>query len=172
MFNVSEGIVCFRANNPSPMTLDGTNCYVLSWERSALLVDVGPEEGAHLDAMAGYLHSRQLHLRAILLTHTHSDHLAGLDAFRGRVPAPVYAFKAGYDRQLRERQIVEQLNSGPKSVDELVQAMYAAVDPRLHGAAAWSVRAHLKRLQQAGRIAEQSNAQPVTWSLASQTTSS
>src|SRR5207237_9859430 len=43
-------------------------------------------------------------------------------------------------RLMRERQIVEQLNSGPKSGDELVQATYAGVAPRAPGSAGGSER--------------------------------
>jgi glyoxylase-like metal-dependent hydrolase (beta-lactamase superfamily II) len=56
-------------------------------------------------------------------------------------------------RRQREAQILAQLSEGARSVPELVAAMYRAVDPRLHPAAARSVLAHLLDLERRG-IAE------------------
>ncbi len=255
MLPVTPIIVCFRANNPSPMTLDGTNCYIVSDGRTnAMLIDVGPAEQSHIDAMASYLHENNLRLHGILLTHTHHDHIDGLASFQRLVDAPVHAFKPGYDqplhdgermsigddtlqviytpghsgdcvcffherkavlftgdtmlgvgtsvisppegdvsdyldslerlksftpkmiapghgplitdprakideyiehRLMRERQIMAQLQTGPKTVPELVEEIYKDVDKQLHGAAAWSVSAHLKRLERAGKVSGQ-----------------
>lgn len=54
-------------------------------------------------------------------------------------------------RKMRERQIAEQLQKGPKTVRRLVQLLYANVDKRLHGAARGNVRQHLAKLRNEGR---------------------
>jgi len=56
----------------------------------------------------------------------------------------------GHRRQ-RERQIATHLESGPRTIPDLVAAMYKGLDPRLHGAAGRSVLAHLIDLQRQGR---------------------
>jgi len=52
----------------------------------------------------------------------------------------------------RERQILEQLAQGRTRIAEMVPRMYAAVDPRLHPAAANSVLAHMIHLVRQGAI--------------------
>ena len=49
-------------------------------------------------------------------------------------------------RRMREQAILQRLKDGPQTVMQIVAALYADVDPRLHGAAALSVRAHLDHL--------------------------
>lgn len=64
------------ADNAGPMTLDGTNTWILRDapdRRSAVVVDPGPDDAAH---RAGILAAaRQVEL--IVLTHRHADHSAG-----------------------------------------------------------------------------------------------
>jgi glyoxylase-like metal-dependent hydrolase (beta-lactamase superfamily II) len=68
------------------------------------------------------------------------------------IPAPQEYVAALIEHRLdRERQIVEQLAAGPRTVDELVSVMYADVRPELHEPASRSVRAHLIALIDAGR---------------------
>jgi len=55
-------------------------------------------------------------------------------------------------RRQRERQIVTLLEHGPRTVPDLVAAMYKGIDPRLHGAAGRSVLAHLIDLEQQRRV--------------------
>lgn len=57
----------------------------------------------------------------------------------------------GHRRQ-RERQILNLLESGPRSIPDFVAAMYKGLDPRLHGAAGRSVLAHLIDLERQGRV--------------------
>ena len=76
------------ARNPSPMTLEGTNTWLLRAPDSeaCVVVDPGPDDPAHLDAVAAAGPVAQ-----ILLTHGHSDHAAGAAALRERTRAPVRA---------------------------------------------------------------------------------
>jgi glyoxylase-like metal-dependent hydrolase (beta-lactamase superfamily II) len=76
------------ARNPSPMTLDGTNTWVLraADTHACLVVDPGPDDPAHLDAVAATGPVTQ-----ILLTHGHPDHADGAAALRDRTAAPVRA---------------------------------------------------------------------------------
>jgi glyoxylase-like metal-dependent hydrolase (beta-lactamase superfamily II) len=76
-------------NNPSSMTLEGTNSWVLRAPRSTsrVVVDPGHEDIEHLTLLAEV---RPVAL--ILLTHHHGDHAEGAAWFAGRVGAPVRAF--------------------------------------------------------------------------------
>lgn len=56
-------------------------------------------------------------------------------------------------REKREAQILEQIAAGRTEVRDMVEAMYADVDKRLHPAAAHSVLAHLIHLVETGRVA-------------------
>ena len=70
---------CVLAPNPGPMTLDGTNTWVLSAPGSAraLVVDPGPDDAAHLDAVLAAVDARGARLAGVLLTHGHLDHSEG-----------------------------------------------------------------------------------------------
>jgi glyoxylase-like metal-dependent hydrolase (beta-lactamase superfamily II) len=49
-------------------------------------------------------------------------------------------------RLLRENAILSRLKKGDRTISEIVKVIYRRTDPRLHGAAALSVFAHLERL--------------------------
>lgn len=67
-------------------------------------------------------------------------------------PGPfIDAYRA--HRKEREAQILSILARGPASIAEMVPVMYAAVDPRLHPAAAQSVLAHLINMARTGEVA-------------------
>jgi hypothetical protein len=55
---------------------------------------------------------------------------------------------------MREAAIFSRVEQGARSVADIVAAIYADVDPRLHGAAALSTRAHLDHLVEQGRLRE------------------
>ncbi|MBV1853407.1 MBL fold metallo-hydrolase [Catellatospora tritici] len=63
-------VTLVKAPNPGPMTLDGTNTWLLD---DGTVIDPGPDEPAHLKAImdAGPV-------RRILVTHGHPDHLDGV----------------------------------------------------------------------------------------------
>ncbi|MEV3978441.1 MBL fold metallo-hydrolase [Nonomuraea sp. NPDC049758] len=76
------------APNPSAMTLDGTNTWVIG-TRDAVVVDPGPDDEAHLLRVRDHLGERRV--TQILLTHGHADHSGGAKRFAELVDAPVRA---------------------------------------------------------------------------------
>lgn len=63
------------APNPGPMTLEGTNTWVLrSPSGDAIVVDPGPLDEGHLARVAG-----AGHVRVVVTTHHHLDHTEGVD---------------------------------------------------------------------------------------------
>lgn len=90
---VTEQASIQLAPNPGPMTLDGTNSYVLRADPSGpvVVVDPGPEDAGHLAALAG---SGTVEL--ILITHQHSDHTEGAETLHRLTGAPVRAANRSY----------------------------------------------------------------------------
>ena len=78
------------AANASHMTLDGTNTWLLRDDparRQAIVVDPGPDDEEHLDAVLAAAGS----VSTILLTHGHPDHSDGAKRLHERTGAPVLA---------------------------------------------------------------------------------
>lgn len=87
-----DGVDLVLADNPSPMTLDGTNSYILRSQdgASALLLDPGPMLVEHRDALLRTVGSAEL--TAIVLTHRHGDHSGLLETVGEWAPGvPVHA---------------------------------------------------------------------------------
>ena len=84
------------APNPSPMTLDGTNTYVVGAPGSgqAVLVDPGPDDPAHLAAVEAALAGRGARCVAVLVTHHHGDHAEAALPWGARFDAQVAAAAA------------------------------------------------------------------------------
>ncbi len=59
------------APNPSPFTYTGTQSHVVG-DRDVAVIDPGPDDPAHLDALTGVIAGRPV--VAILITHHHRDH--------------------------------------------------------------------------------------------------
>jgi glyoxylase-like metal-dependent hydrolase (beta-lactamase superfamily II) len=80
---------CVLAPNAGPMTLDGTNTWVLREPGAArsVVVDPGPEVAEHLDAVASYAGQ----VAVVLLTHGHVDHSEAARTFAGRMGCGVRA---------------------------------------------------------------------------------
>lgn len=84
---------CVLAPNPGPMTLDGTNTWLLAAPGSGLgvVVDPGPLHEAHLAAVVDAADQIGVRVAVILLTHGHSDHAGGAARFAELTGAPVRA---------------------------------------------------------------------------------
>ncbi|NJP44451.1 MBL fold metallo-hydrolase [Actinacidiphila epipremni] len=75
--------LCVLAPNPSPMTLDGTNTWLLAEPDSdlAVVVDPGPLDESHLAAVVGAAEQAGKRVALTLLTHGHPDHAEGAARF-------------------------------------------------------------------------------------------
>jgi glyoxylase-like metal-dependent hydrolase (beta-lactamase superfamily II) len=223
-----DGIVRVRAANPSPLTLEGTNSYVVGrW-----VVDPGPADPAHLDAVRSAAVNG---IEGVVLTHSHADHAEGA----GQLGVPVHLLgdeeQAGPFRAVatpghspdsvclllgracftgdtvlgegsvfispgesslsayleslrrlrsmelevlcpghgpyvwnphakldeyiehrldRERRLLEALHQGLRSHDELLDFAWSDAPPHLRPAAELTLRAHLEKLAEEGRLPE------------------
>ena len=81
-------------SNPGPMTLDGTNTWLLRGADSTdtVVVDPGQADDAHLDALLAAAPSISL----VLVTHGHFDHSQAAAELHARVGAPVRAIDPQY----------------------------------------------------------------------------
>lgn len=90
MQELEPGIRRIVAPNPSPMTLHGTNCYVIGTGAVAV-VDPGPADPGHIAAILAGLAPGE-RVSHILVTHAHLDHSPGARLLAEATGAPVLAF--------------------------------------------------------------------------------
>ncbi|MDO1581354.1 MBL fold metallo-hydrolase [Rhizobium oryzicola] len=269
---VAPGVQRLTCNNPSPFTFHGTNSYIIGPGDTVAVLDPGPEDDAHFEALMRAIGPRRV--SHILVSHTHRDHsplarrlqaeTGALTVAEGphRASRPLYAgetnpfaessdisfvpdialgdgqslegdgwqitalhtpghtanhcafaldgtgilFSADHvmawattivappdgsmrdfmtslekllmrqdalylpghggpvrepasflrglrtHRRMRERAVLERIRAGDRLIAEMVKVIYASTDPRLHGAAALSVLAHLEDLIESGRV--------------------
>jgi glyoxylase-like metal-dependent hydrolase (beta-lactamase superfamily II) len=222
------GVVRVRAPNPSPLTLDGTNTYVVGrW-----VVDPGPRDAGHLDAVR---RAAAGGIEGVVLTHAHADHAEGAEELGAPVTLPGEGDSVGPFRALatpghspdsvcllagricftgdtvlgrgsvfiapgegslsayleslrrlrglaldvlcpghgpyvwdpgakldeylshrldRERRLVEALDAGLRTRDELLDAAWSDAPPELRDFAALSLASHLEKLAEEGRLPE------------------
>lgn len=68
---LAPGVARLTAPNPGPYTFHGTNTYLVGG-KSLAIIDPGPDDDAHFDALMKAIGGRAV--SHILLTHTHVDH--------------------------------------------------------------------------------------------------
>ena len=71
-------VVGIRADNPGPLTLSGTNSWIVGRD-PAWVIDPGPALDAHVAALVMELQSRG-GLAGVALTHDHHDHTEAVPA--------------------------------------------------------------------------------------------
>ncbi|WP_369204555.1 MBL fold metallo-hydrolase [Streptomyces sp. PU-14G] len=74
---------CVLAPNPSPMTLDGTNTWIVAEPDSdlAVVIDPGPLDDTHLRDVVATVERQGRRVALTLLTHGHPDHAEGAARF-------------------------------------------------------------------------------------------
>ena len=88
----AHGVALLRAGNPGPLTLSGTN----TWLVERWVIDPGPAIDAHLDAVAAAVSARG-GASGIALTHDHADHAEGVGGLQERLGGgvPVVSARGG-----------------------------------------------------------------------------
>lgn len=79
------------APNPSPMTYWGTNSYILGRGNARVLIDPGPQDAQHRQALLSALPCGAA-ISHILVTHAHKDHSGGAQELAKATGASVLAF--------------------------------------------------------------------------------
>lgn len=105
---VSDVATVVRADNAGIMTLDGTNTWILRAPGSSrsVVVDPGPDDAAHLDAVLEVAGD----VAVVLYTHWHGDHTDAIDTMVARTGAPGRARDAAWCRDaepLADGEVVE-----------------------------------------------------------------
>ncbi|KRV47558.1 MBL fold metallo-hydrolase [Wenjunlia vitaminophila] len=88
---------CVLAPNPSPMTLDGTNTWIIAEPDAelAVVVDPGPLDEGHLRRVVHVAERAGKRVALTLLTHGHPDHAAGAARFAELTGSRVRALDPG-----------------------------------------------------------------------------
>lgn len=95
---VIDGVRRIVAANPSPMTYHGTNSYLIETPEGLMILDPGPDDPAHLSALAAAAEGKA---KAILLSHGHKDHYAGAPRLQEILDVPIYGYHEFSGRNLR-----------------------------------------------------------------------
>jgi glyoxylase-like metal-dependent hydrolase (beta-lactamase superfamily II) len=93
------------ANNPGPLTFKGTNTYIVG-RGDVAIVDPGPDDDAHREALLAELARDGERVSHIFLTHGHPDHSAGLERLRALTGAVTCGFGP---TDIRGREMHEQM---------------------------------------------------------------
>ncbi|MEZ5871908.1 MAG: MBL fold metallo-hydrolase [Nitratireductor sp.] len=112
--------------------------HVMAWATSI----VAPPDGS----MQNYMASLQT-----LLDRNESRYLPGHGGQLNNAREFVRALRT--HRKMRETAILSRIKAGDRTIPEIVRIIYKDTDPRLHGAAALSVLAHVEDLLEKGVIA-------------------
>jgi glyoxylase-like metal-dependent hydrolase (beta-lactamase superfamily II) len=90
---MTERVVNIRhvlAPNPGPMTLEGTNTWVLNAPGGrSVVIDCGPALTAHIDEVVTAATTDGREIGAVVVTHGHLDHAEGLPLLAERTGVPL-----------------------------------------------------------------------------------
>lgn len=97
--DVTARAQCVLCPNPGPMTLDGTNTWIVAEPASdeVVVIDPGPLDEAHLQAVVAQVAGSGRKVALTLLTHGHPDHAEGVERFVELTGAPVRGIGRGHD---------------------------------------------------------------------------
>lgn len=90
---------CVLAPNPGPMTLDGTNTWVLVEPGSteAIVIDPGPLDEGHLERVCRVVAEAGARVTETVLTHGHHDHAEAAPRFAELTGSRIRAVGRGHD---------------------------------------------------------------------------
>lgn len=87
---VAPGVRRLLCANPGPFTFRGTNTWIVGGGGSVAVIDPGPEDAAHRDAILRATAGERI--THIIVSHTHRDHSPGVAALQAATGAPSHGF--------------------------------------------------------------------------------
>ncbi|MGR9141467.1 MBL fold metallo-hydrolase [Rhizobium leguminosarum] len=134
---VVSGVERVTVNNPGPFTFFGTNSYIVG-SSSVAVIDPGPEDEAHFQALMAALGGRAV--THIFVSHTHRDH----SPLAGRLQAATGAVTVGQGPHRPARPLREgEINPFAESSDLSFVPDMALSDGQTLSGDGWSLRAVL-----------------------------
>lgn len=96
---ITDHAHCLVQGNPGPMTLDGTNTWVLlaPGGTEAIVIDPGEDEPEHQQRVVEHVSGLGARVARIVVTHGHRDHDEGVPRLVALTGAPVSAVGRGHD---------------------------------------------------------------------------
>ncbi|MGE9807282.1 MBL fold metallo-hydrolase [Janibacter sp. G1551] len=90
---------CLLEDNAGPMTLDGTNTWIVMEPggSEALVIDPGEHDPDHLRRVVAHVAERDARITRIVLTHHHGDHAEGAPLLASLTGADVRIVGGGHD---------------------------------------------------------------------------
>ena len=87
---IAPGVRRVLCDNPSAFTFRGTNTYLIGGGHSVAVLDPGPEDARHLQAILAATSGETI--SHIIISHTHRDHSPGARALQQATGAPTHGF--------------------------------------------------------------------------------
>lgn len=105
---LSRHLYCLTAPNPGPMTGAGTNTYLINKAERFVIVDPGPNDEAHIDAILECVGGAR-NIAMILVTHMHPDHSPAAKPLAVLSGAPVYGWEP-VDDEFQDRSCIPDVH--------------------------------------------------------------
>nr|XP_034828647.1 beta-lactamase-like protein 2 homolog isoform X2 [Maniola hyperantus] len=83
---LSSRIIRILGCNPGPMTLQGTNTYLIGTGKNRILLDTGDKDVKdYQEHLSNVVTSEKVNIEHIVVTHWHHDHIGGVENLYGSI---------------------------------------------------------------------------------------
>jgi len=139
---LQDGLIRLTAPNPSPMTYNGTNTYILG-KKELIIIDPGPNSQSHLHNLIETIPPKSK-VTHILITHSHLDHSELAPDLSRILDAPTFAYGNALDGQSKQmNNLVKMgLKYEPIGVDHSFKPDYLLKDQEKLVSSEWEIIAH------------------------------
>ena len=139
---LQDGLIRLTAPNPSPMTYNGTNTYILG-KKELIVIDPGPNSKSHLRNLIEVIPSKSK-VTHILITHSHLDHSELAHELSRILDAPTFAYGKALDGQSKQMNNLVKMGLKYESigVDHSFKPDYFLKDQEKLVSSEWEIIAH------------------------------